>query len=486
MSKNITFLLLFLVVAELCSAQNLFTRVYGGDSYDTGAEVIQTSDGYLVAATTGSYGLESGQIMLLKADEEGYEQWRRFYGNQYADQAESMVESADANLLIAGTSEVEGNSYEFYAIKLTTEGDTLWTRTYGGTEWDFCKQAIALDDGGFALFGQSYNTGNGDYHLVRIDGNGDTLWTRSYGGSGLETGKSIAEAFDGGFYLAGSTESYGAGASDMYVVRTDEFGDTLWTKTFGGPLDDYCHAIAATEDSGYVLVGATFNNTADQSDLIIRKEGGVNTWSRLEATPGGSWATDVIVQPGTGDVTVVGVVDGGGDFGKQDGRILRYGGLDGIWGEVAKNHGSEGDDRFYDVKLCSDGGYVMAGFTEGYLDRFDDVWLVRADNFGFGVPAELGVDEIQLGGESFKVAIAPNPIEASSTLEIQNYEKLRRNVDGVLVARIFNAFGAEIKVVQVQSNATSLGIQGLAAGIYTYQLSTNKMVLATGKAVKFN
>ena len=238
-------ILFFLIIGEV-AAQPLFTRVFGGDSYDTGAEVIQLADSsYLVAATTGSFGLQSGQIMLIKIDASGYEQWRRFYGGQYSDKAESMQLSSDGNLIIAGTSEVTGGGYQFYAAKMTLSGDTIWTRTYGGSNWDFCKQVAALSDGGFALFGQSFNTGDGDFHLVRIDAQGDTLWTRNYGGQELESGQSIAVAMDGGFYLAGHTESYGAGESDMYVVRTNEFGDTIWTKTFGGVEETLAQALRA-------------------------------------------------------------------------------------------------------------------------------------------------------------------------------------------------------------------------------------------------
>ena len=88
---SIIFLCLVLAFGQTFG-QQLFQRVYGGDSYDTGKEVIQTSDdGFLVAGASGSFdeGV-SGQILLFKTDDNGYVEWRKTYGGQFADQAESM------------------------------------------------------------------------------------------------------------------------------------------------------------------------------------------------------------------------------------------------------------------------------------------------------------------------------------------------------------------------------------------------------------
>ena len=99
---------------------------------------------------------------------------------------------------------------------------------------------------------------------------------------------------------------------------------------------------------------------------------------------------------------------------------MRYGGLDGIWNGLAKDHGSSLNDRFYDAKLTSDGGYIMLGSTEGFLNRFDDVYLVKGDDLGLSVNPELGVNEITIGENVFGVTIGPNPFSIESpTLFIQ-------------------------------------------------------------------
>lgn len=479
-------ILLQLLTGNGLFAQVQFTRVYGGGGYDSGAEVIQTVDnGYLVSGQSSSFSEDlSSQILLFKTDENGYVEWRKLYGDQFADKAESMVETSDGNLLIAGFSETIENSYQFYALKLTLAGDTIWTRKYGGSDWDFCKQVVALSDGGFGLFGQTYSkgAGEGDFYLVRLNSDGDTLWTKTYGGMADEFGESIALANDGGFFLAGHTESFGAGGKDMYVVRTNADGDTLWTQTFGGAEDDYCYAVATTADGGYILGGGTMNLSADKLDIILRKEEGTQQWVKTESHEGDAYVTDVLVETSTQNVTIAAIV-APGDNGARDGRILRYG-ADGVWNGVAKSHGSQEIDEVYDIKLTSDNGYVLVGKTEGYLNRFEDVWLVKTNNLGLTVGPELGVDEVIVGEESFAVFFAPNPAGSRTNFIIDGYSQIAKAHNQPLVLKIYDALGKMVYQKQVKSASQEINILGLSTGIHFYQMTSENEVLATGKFVK--
>lgn len=474
-----------LLLSVRANSQEKFQRVYGGESYDQGCEVIQTADnGYLIAGTTGSFGFSSGQIMLIKTDFQGYEEWRRYYGDNFADQARSMEKTADGNLVIAGFTETTVNSYQAFAIKLTMDGDTIWTRSYGGSAWDFCHQVAALPDSGLALFGQTYgnNATEGDFLLIRLNKHGDTLWTRTYGGPEMEIGESIAVAPDGGFYLAGSTTSYGAGKVDFYVVRTDAVGDTLWTKTFGGQEDDLCYAVAVTLDGGYVVAGGTYSNTAGKSDFVIYKDQGIIQWTRFSAYLGNDYWTDIIVEP-IGNVTAAGYFTEGG-AGLEDMRITRYG-ADGIYNGMAAGHGSQQNDRAYDVKLTSDGGYIMVGFTEGFMERFDDVYLVKMNNIGETSLSELGIHEILVDGKIYDVSIGPNPFSAEEPfMLIESYEILDSKLDDPLSISIFNAIGQLVVAQPIASGKTGLNTQNLQSGVYSYLLSSGNLVLSTGRLIR--
>ena len=117
---------------------------------------------------------------------------------------------------------------------------SLWTQVIGGDSVDVGYDVEELWDGGFAVVGytKSISLTNYDVLLLRTDSNGDTLWTKTYGGSEDDFGYSIKLAEDGGFIIGGVTNSFGSGGSDFYLIKSDSLGSVNWTKTFGGVNND--------------------------------------------------------------------------------------------------------------------------------------------------------------------------------------------------------------------------------------------------------
>src|SRR2546430_2035835 len=100
-------------------------------------------------------------------------------------------------------------------------GQITLQKTYGGTEDDGGYSVKQTADGGYIIAGytQSFGAGNEDVYLVKIDANGDSLWTKTYGGTNNDRGYSVLETTDGGYIIAGLTYSFGAGASDVYLIK---------------------------------------------------------------------------------------------------------------------------------------------------------------------------------------------------------------------------------------------------------------------------
>jgi hypothetical protein len=487
MARVILFAFFSFAIASNSWSQERFQRVYGGDGYDTGAEVIELADSsYLIAGTTGSYdpGMSS-QIMLLKTNQTGHAQWTVTYGEQFADVAESMVEATDGNFLIAGYTETIENSYQVYALKVTPVGDTIWTRTYGGPQWDFCHQAVALNDGGFALLGQtySYGSGEGDFYLLRLNADGDTLWTKTYGGTEDESGEAISLTNDGGFYLSGNTESFGAGKQDVYMIRTDAMGDTIWTRTMGGVEDDVCNGACTTSAGNLVIVGGTYNNSPDEFDFLIHRRGanGNSLNTSMEDGSADEFWTDVL-EDSNNQLMVVGWVNDS-QWGKTDFLYRRYT-LDLNFGGIGTSRGSAEDDKMFDVKTTLDGGYIMVGVTGGFLERFDDVYLHKMDNNGVSDNPELGLEEITVAGETFAVRFAPNPIESESSFIIDGMNLLQQEKNGPFLLKVFDGLGREVVSTQLNDGRTQLSLAHLAPGIHYYQFLSDTELLATGKLVK--
>ena len=147
--------------------------------------------------------------------------------------------------------------------------DTLWTRTYGGIGWDRGYGLEQTLDGSYILAGYttSFGAGGEDVYLIKTDANGDTLWTRTYGGASYDRGFAIRQTNDNGFIIVGMTYSFGSGQGDVYLIKTDSLGNQLWTQTYGGDSVDYGTSVQQTSDNGYVVVGKTMSFGEGEYDI---------------------------------------------------------------------------------------------------------------------------------------------------------------------------------------------------------------------------
>jgi len=142
-----------------------------------------------------------------------------------------------------------------------------WNRTYGGANDDVGNSVISTSDGGYALAGYTYSYGAGyqDFWLVKTDASGNAQWNKTYGGTYAEEARSIVQTSDGGYALVGWTDSFGAGLSDAYLVKTDALGNAQWSRTYGEANYEQGSSIVETSDGGYALAGDTsvYAGTAD-------------------------------------------------------------------------------------------------------------------------------------------------------------------------------------------------------------------------------
>jgi len=161
------------------------------------------------------------------------------------------------------------------ALILTTPAEAVITfeRTYGGTGYDYGNSVQETQDGGYIIAGvtESFGAGEYDVYLIKTDSIGDTIWTKTYGGTDDDFGYSVQETQDGGFIIAGRTSSFGAGNGDVYLIKTDAVGATVWTKTYGGTDDDGGCSVQETQDGGFIIAGWTNSFGAGWEDVYLIK-----------------------------------------------------------------------------------------------------------------------------------------------------------------------------------------------------------------------
>jgi hypothetical protein len=322
------------------AGDTIWTRTFGGSSSDYGYDVKPTQDGgFIVAGGTSSYGAGGKDVYLLKYNASGDTTWTRTYGGGLNDYGWNVQQTPDWGYIIAGETYSYGaGASDVYLIKTDQLGNETWTQTVGGgsTDRGFCVQQTA--DEGYIITGSTYSFGAGDYdvYLIKTNAAGDTLWTRTFGGTSDDVGYSVRQTQDGGYIIAGYTDSFSVGSSDVYLIKTNPSGGAVWSQTFGGVGMDKGYSVCQIQSGGYVVAGGTYSLGAGSSDvyLIGTNSYGVEIWS---CTVGGGDVDDgyCVQQTQDGGFIVVGGTESFG-AGNADVYLIRF---DSVVGITSHNYG---------------------------------------------------------------------------------------------------------------------------------------------------
>ena len=264
-------------IIKLSSDGNVeWQKYYGIETSAEAFSIQQTSDGgYVVAGNIRLF--EAGrkwEVWILKLDSRGVVEWNKSYGGFEDENANFIYQTSDGGYIIAG------NTYSFgvgaddvWILKLNLLGEVEWQKTYGGNENENVYSIQQTSDGGYILAGYSSSFGSNspDLWIFKIDSEGDIEWNKTYGGSKKETANSIQQTFDGGYIIAGETKSFGAGSSDIWILKLNFWGDIEWEKTYGGNQDEEASFIQQTYDGGYIIAGSTDTYGAGKRDFLILK-----------------------------------------------------------------------------------------------------------------------------------------------------------------------------------------------------------------------
>jgi hypothetical protein len=410
--KMVSVVLFALFLVSFAAAQQRWTKAYGGTRKDEGFSVQQTSDGgYIAAGYTASFGAGDSDVYLIKTNASGDTLWTRAFGGANADQAFTIKQTADSGYIVAGyTTSFGASGYDAWLIKTNASGDTLWTRTYGGTNDDLGTSVQQTADGGYIVAGWtgSFGAGNEDIYLVKTNASGNTLWTRTFGGANTDEAYSVRQTADSGYIIAGWTNSFGSGNGDVYLIKTNASGDTLWTRTFGGVGDDAGYSTQQTSEGGYIIAGYTASFGAGSHDFYLVKTNasGDTLWTR---TFGGVGDEDGhSVQPTVdGGYVIAGQTTSYG-AGSDDVYLVKTDSSgDTLW---TRTFGGSYIDVSSSVRQTADGGYIIAGYTAPPASS-GNVYLIKTDENG-SLAVEVGrADQRAVAGS---LRVVPTPFASSA------------------------------------------------------------------------
>lgn len=347
-------------------AQTTFQKSFSAAS-NGNPTVKQTSDGgYVIAGDN-----------LIKTDANGDTLWTKYFSFGTSNSAQQTF---DGGYAISGyTYSFGAGGTDYYLTKTDSMGNIIWSKAYGDSSYDEAYAMQQTSDSGFIIAGNTWSFGSGawDIYLVRTDVNGDLLWAKAIGGVTEERAATVQQTNDGGFIVAGYTTSFGSVGPDAYVVKTDDNGNVEWSKTYNGPGGEFVNSILQTTDGGYILTGNAVNFTTTGLDIFLIKTDSAGTvlWSRF-FTHTYNFGNSV-KQTNDGGYVITGASYVSVANGQDACLIKTDNNGDILWTNA---FGGTGGDAGTSVQQTNDGGYIIAGKTASFGTGF--FYLVKTDNIG--------------------------------------------------------------------------------------------------------
>lgn len=283
-------------------------------------------------------------------------------------------------------------------IKLNAQPPRKFYCKYGGSGVDIGYGLKQCLDTNYIIVGSttSFGAGSTDIYLIKIDSLGQFLWQRTYGGFNQDVGKSIALLPDGGFVITGYSSSYGAGGYDVITIRTDKFGNQLWLRSFGGLDWDFGNDVIIGPDGNIVVCGSTYSY----------------------------------------------------GYGSKDGLVIKYD-LNGnlLW---HKQFGGTLDDEFVSIAKSSNGNVYIGGNTKSYGDTKGDFWMFAINNLGDSITSSnLGKPNTHencydmLINASNELVFCGSVNTSTNSTITNNCYSTKRNINGNFISEVIYGGGGD-------------------------------------------
>jgi hypothetical protein len=334
--------------------------------------------------------------------------WAKAYGSTGNDEAYSIQRTKDGGFIVAGYMTISGTNTDVWILKLDRDGNVQWQKVFGGPFADAAYEVKESSDGSFIVAGSSVTsvpTTQRNGFIAKLDSNGNFVWSLTYGGTADDEFRSLTiyqESVTEYIIVTGYTRSFGSGGEDAWILKVKSLdGSIVWQKTYGTPNDDRFQRVITSSYNGsisYVFAGRTFSSSTNFDFwVMITDENGNTKMSKKyfypSLSPGDEFAWDIKETPDGAFVVV--------DLAQ---RYIGSGGRD-IWilkirkdnGEIIwqKAFGGQYDDEARSAVVAENGDIIIAGTANSLVSSSStyDIWILRLDKDGnlkwqkvFGLP----------------------------------------------------------------------------------------------------
>lgn len=464
----------------------------------------------------------------LSAAASGQIKFFRMFTNNGSDIGQGIVQLEDSSYVITGSSSsFQDGPSQAYLLKIDSMGNYQWSRHYGGSEIDGGRRVLYKKDFGYFICGHTNSYGNGgfDMYLVKVKENSDPEWERTYGGSGWEQVHDAALTRDTGVMMVGETSSNETDNKDIYIVRTDKNGDTLWTKTLGGPGDDYASSIRRHNDSLFIIGGRKWiaDSSMHKGYLLYLKDDGTVLWEDTMGRNGNYWINDMVVDgtrfvavggtsspdkqgidsyyypvdlsgaplgpyeqpnPGDEDFAYITTVGPSNDFyiathREDEGAVF---GIDMLVQKFLSNFlwssgfgvSNMDTDMAGQIIPTSDGAAVVVGYTTGVISGGNEIFVLK-----IGPDDDYPDPQNDAVIEDILLVDSPEEITGFRVYPNPAHDMLHIRVEDIQSAsiRLFDAAGKVVLLQEFQQSA-DVNVSDLPSGCYILEFSSEHLMPA--------
>jgi len=474
---------IFVVLPALASAQISFFRNYSDNSYDFGQGIVQLEDSsYVIAGSSGSF-TGNGQAFLMKVDSLGVKKWSNHFGGLETEWGRRVLHHENFGFFLCGhTNSYGSGDYNFYLVKVDDSGVEEWHNNYGDANWERLMDAALTRDTGTILVGEKQNGMYGtDMFMVRTDKNGDTLWTKTIENLGDDVAMSVDIYHDSLLYVGGSRFHADSSQAKGIIYKIHDNGqmlDTLYFSTYPGEYElNDLHIIGDTVQA----LGSHRNSVTDQWDYTFYRSditvNGFGNVSCFNSSVNGDWHGDVFTSYADDSKRYMGMsFDNNGSPAINGSNVMIQRGNTFMFFEDAVGFVEHNEpDVNGEIIRTSDGGAIAVGYSQNPLIGAGGgtIFLMK-----------IGANEIypltDVGGYSavvnvseeinlIDVSIYPNPTKDWLHISLPTNESGEYQLTNLSGQKIMT--GAIIGQVSLQTS-------GIPSGVYLLQITT-----PNGKAI---
>ncbi len=274
------------------SGKQVWRKEFTAGNMSSARALCETAnkDLFVCGETFRNWDNSRSDILLVKTNSAGDTLWTKTYGGTEKEYGNNIIETSDGHILIAGKTESfgAGSSGDIYLIKLNYDGDPIWTKVYPDPGQEVPFHLLETKNGEYLVTGTNEDDDNPrEIYLLKVDLNGVKLWDKKIGPPTWKWGYTTIELSDKDLMICGQ-HTIGEGYSQVLIIKTDDKGNTVWEKEFGEEkISEKGNSIKQNIDGSFTITGSSYNVNTMKDDIILLKidQNGNQLWFKKFGNP---------------------------------------------------------------------------------------------------------------------------------------------------------------------------------------------------------